>query len=64
MGTIPELTTTTPNQITFTRLPMSTLPIEPSEQDLLNAEFIESIEKRASELEVTVDYYLEEFLLA
>ena len=43
---------------------MSTLPIEPSEQDLLNAEFIESIENRASELEVTVDYYLEEFLLA
>ncbi len=33
-------------------------------QDLLNAEFIETIEQRASELEVTVDYYLEEFFLA
>ena len=33
------------------------------DQDLLNAEFIESIEQRASELEVTVDYYLYEFLL-
>ena len=33
------------------------------DQDLLNAAFIESIEQRASELEVTCDYYLSEFLL-
>ena len=40
------------------------LPNTDSEQDLLNAAFIERIEQRASELEVTCDYYLEEFLLA
>jgi len=34
-----------------------------ADQDLLNAAFIESIEQRASELEVTCDYYLSEFLL-
>jgi len=34
-----------------------------ADQDVLNAAFIESIELRASELEVTCDYYLSEFLL-
>ena len=38
-------------------------PNTDSEEDILHAAFIERIEQRASELEVTCDYYLSEFLL-
>jgi hypothetical protein len=56
------MTTTNPNHSTMDGT--ESLPNTDSEQDLLNAAFIERIEQRASELEVTCDYYLEEFLLA
>jgi len=55
------MTTTNPNPSMTDGI--ESLPNTDSEQDLLNAAFIESIEQRASELEVTCDYYLSEFLL-
>ncbi len=56
------MTTTNPNHSAMDGT--ESLQNTVSEQDILNAEFIASMEQRASELEVTVDYYLEEFLLA
>ena len=55
------MTTTNPNP--SMKDGIESLPNTDSDQDLLNAAFIESIELRASELEVTCDYYLSEFLL-